>query len=76
MNEFKTGYTCPNCGNHYNNALSSNQHKCLLSKGKKILDSLPRIESDPKDDLMKLKKIHEVMRKHKEETKIRKKKQQ
>lgn len=47
-----------------------------ISKGKKILDSLPRIESDPKDDLMKLKKIHEVMRKHKEETKIRKKKQQ
>ena len=29
MSEFKTGYTCPNCGNHYNNALSSNQHKYL-----------------------------------------------
>jgi len=42
-----------------------------ISKGKKILDSLPRIESDPKEDLMKLKRIHEVMRKHKEETKAK-----
>lgn len=45
-----------------------------ISKGKEILDSLPRIESDPKEDLMKLKRIHNVMRKHKEEAKIRKKK--
>jgi hypothetical protein len=45
-----------------------------ISKGKEILDSLPRIESDPKEDLMKLKRIHEEMRKHKEKVKIRKKK--
>ncbi len=44
-----------------------------ISKGKEILDSLPRIESDPKEDLMKLKRIHEEMRKHKEKVKIRKK---
>jgi len=43
-----------------------------ISKGKEILDSLPRIESDPEEDLMKLKRIHREMRKHKEKAKIRK----
>ena len=35
MTEFKTGYTCPNCGNHYNNALSSNPHTCIQDHGSK-----------------------------------------
>ena len=47
-----------------------------ISKGKEILDSLPRIESDPKEDLMKLKRIHEVMRKHKEKAKTKMTKEQ
>lgn len=47
-----------------------------ISKGKEILDSLPRIEYDPKEYLEKLKSIHKSMAKVKEDIRIRKRKQQ
>lgn len=46
-----------------------------LSKGKEILDSLPRVEYDPNEYLKKLKTIHRIMSKVKEDVRIRKRKQ-
>lgn len=46
-----------------------------ISKGKEILDSLPRVEYDPNEYLKKLKSIHKSMAKVKEDIRIRKRKQ-